>query len=186
MRTPPTRYPESIIQKAALEWLTDRHKDESFLIDLCLFHDRRISLKHYIRRNVSQDLWRTIPWWPNLAIRPDIVGLVKMPDSYMHGWIVAECKSRTLRPQDIRQAHFYAESSDAYAAYMFWDIEAGFTKEGFESLTCSGRPYTGIDCSGQKVRKLIDYVMYDNEKRDLFDDLEESFIIRTGRLSKKA
>jgi hypothetical protein len=171
-------YDESVMRAAAVEWLKERHKGEEFLLPITLFHDLGTSIKDYVKKAVPERYRRSVPWWGESTVRPDIIGLIWLQAAKMYGWIVGECKAKTIEPSDMWQAHFYANSTDAYAAYLFWDSKAGFTDEAWESIGAVGA-YRAICRNGGMTSNFMRYVMYDQPQNVFIDDLETALVLRS-------
>jgi hypothetical protein len=88
---------------------------------------------------------------------------------------------------DVIRARFYIEALASFKAFVFWDMDNGFSYDGFAALRALGTSYPGIDENGSNINKSISYVMYvrpQGERKEGFVKyLEDALIIRSTLVS---
>lgn len=170
----------------SLRWLTHRLKDRDWIIPLQNFRDQNDNISEFIYKRFPEKRSNSskkpeimkFPWGPTLGFKPDIIGAVTLPKTYMYGWIIGMVHPRMIFDDDVIRAHYYVQAANAFLGYVFWDEKNGMSKEAFTALTTVGGRYEGINEEGEDVPKGIQYVMYSRAFDRFIDDFEAARIHR--------
>jgi hypothetical protein len=181
-----TGHTEYDLVTPAITWLQERYAKREWRIPLANLTSTNLTIADTIHGAMKgspnpygpMGESTRFPWGVALPIRPHIFGSLHLPKTKMYGSVVAMSYPGPLTEYDIIRAHYFISASAAYAGLVFWDMNNGFTEDGYRTLMAYGRPYHGLGDLGRDEPKLIDYVMYSRRHQKFMDDLEGSFVTR--------
>lgn len=165
----------------AIQWITDQLSDKEWVLPLCSPKREGITLDKLLQKKFDFFEWGRFPWGPTLAIQPDIIGAIKLKESGIYGWVTGMAYPNTMFEYDVIQSRHYIDATNAYLGYVFWDMQKGFSPDGFKMLTTYSTDYTGRNESGQNEKRFINYVMYSREHSLFIEDLETALWMSAGR-----
>lgn len=163
----------------SIQWLNNELSEKEWVLPLCSPKKKGLTLDTLLRKKIRKwDEQRRFPWGPMLELQPDIAGAIKLSHTHMYGWIIGMVYPNMMFEYDVIRSRFYIDAADAFLGYVFWDMENGFSSDGYRTLTTYGMPYFGITESGEVNGKMINYVMYSRRHNQFMDDLEGSLVVR--------
>jgi len=157
-----TKLNESQLRLATSNWLKQRYDSFKFHLPIMIFHNLGMSLKDFLLKKFDGDDLACIPNYFTLNIRPDIIGILVLPNSERRhrAWIIAECKSKkAIGYSDFRQFADYAQKTNAYGAYFVYNDNLS---SEIEDQMRSAGTYDGMNRWGQITRKRLIITNYEN------------------------
>lgn len=145
----------------ACNWLKTHYPLREYYFEPTVFHGVGLTITEYLHKKFKGDQLTSIPYYNELPIRPDIVGILKFRrnEDFSLGWLIGECKVGKVNTSDFRQAVYYANISRAYESYLFY--RGLLSKEVEDSIRTGGHLYQGINRWGKPVRKRLIIVKHD-------------------------
>jgi len=155
---------EEELRFKACEWLKKHYLLRSYHLKPMVFHGINLTITQFLHRKFKGDQLVCIPRYNDLAIRPDIIAVIKFPQNEGHimGWIIGECKVGGVSVADFRQAVHYANIAGAYEAYMFYGEI--LSREVLDSIDAGGHLYLGMNKWGKTVKKRLLFVEYKDNR----------------------
>jgi hypothetical protein len=155
---------EEQLRVAACNWLKKHYPQREYYLEPIVFHGIGLTITEYLHKKFKGNQLICIPYYNELQIRPDIIGILKFNRNgdFGLGWLIGECKVGKVNTSDLRQAVYYANTSKAYESYLFYN--GILSKEVEDLIKTGGHLYQGINKWGKTVKKRLIIVKHDGNR----------------------
>lgn len=152
-----TSIPEEYLREKAVVWLKKKfHKYKEYL-PFQTFHEKGITVTEFLRKTFYGEELTRIPKYSKLTIRPDVIGII-VHDTNVLNWIIGECKSDNVVSADFRQTKNYADTANAFAAFLFFC--GRLTNEVKTKIKNNEHVYRGRNKFAREVLRRLDFIEY--------------------------
>lgn len=144
---------ESDLRKLAAEYLTKEFSKNKIVVPFFDFHKEGMTLSRYLRKMYFGEELRKLPYLEGVEIRPDIVGIIALPETTMWAYVLGEAKTSKVEMRDFRQCMNYMNVAHPYEGYLFY--YGKITQEVKRNILADNHIYLGLNKWGKPVTKRV-------------------------------
>jgi len=154
---------ESDLRRLAAEYLNRKFSKHKIIVPFFDFHKEGITLSRYLRKTFFGEELRKLPYLEEVEIRPDIVGIIALPETTMWAYVLGEAKTKKVEMSDFRQCMNYMNVAHPYEGYLFYCGK--ITEEVKRNILADNHKYLGLNKWGKPVTKRVKLLAF---KRNRF------------------
>jgi len=156
---------ESELRGLAANYLSNRFSKHKIIVPFFDFHKEGMTLSSFLKKRYFGEDLRKLPYSEDVEIRPDILGIIALPETNTWGYVLGEAKARKVRMVDFRQCMNYINIAHPYEGYLFFRGEV--TREVKRNILVGNHKYQGLNKWGKLTSKYLNLLCY---KRNRFCD----------------
>jgi len=144
---------ESELRKLAAKYLNRKFSKHKIIVPFFDFHKEGMTLSKYLRKTFFGEELRKLPYLEEVEIRPDIVGIIDLPETTTWAYILGEAKTSTVEMSDFRQCMNYMTVAHPFEGFLFYCEK--ITEEVRRNILADNHKYLGLNKWGKLVTKRV-------------------------------
>jgi hypothetical protein len=154
---------ESNLRKLAIEYLNNKFSKYNVIVPFFDLHEEGITLSTYLRKKFFGKELSKLPYYKEVEIRPDVVGIIDLPETTIWAYVLGEAKTTKVNMADFRQCMNYMNIGHPYEGYLFYCER--LTNEVMKNILADNHKYQGLNIWGKNVTKRVGLLAF---KRNRF------------------
>jgi len=149
---------ESELRRLAVDYLSKRFSKYEIVTPFFDFHNIGMTLSSYLKKlYFGEDLCK-LPYLEALEIRPDVVGIIALPETSLWAYVLGEVKTKKVEMRDFRQLIHYMTTAHPYEGYLFFSEK--ITKEVRQNIQADNHKFLGLNKWGRLATKRINLLHF--------------------------
>lgn len=149
---------ESDLRRLAANYLNERFSRHKIIIPFFDFHKVGFTLSSYLKRVYFGENLRKLPYLEQIEIRPDIVGIIDLPEANLWAYILGEAKTKKVGMSGFRQCMNYMNTAHPYEGYLFYCEQ--ISDEVRRNVLADNHKFLGLNKWGRLVTKRINLLHF--------------------------
>ena len=149
---------ESELRRLAVNYLNNRFRKSKIVVPFFDFHKQGMTLCSYFKKIYFGEDLQKFPYLDALEIRPDIVGVIALPESDLWVYILGEAKTKKVEIRDFRQCMNYMSVAHPYKGYLFFSEDV--TEEVRRNILADNHKFLGLNKWGRLATRRINLLHF--------------------------
>lgn len=149
---------ENELRRLAANYLNKRFSRHRIIHPFFDFHKRGLALCSYLKKAYFGEDLRKLPYLEEIEIRPDIVGIIALPEADLWAYVLSETKTKKVTMSGFRQCMNYMNIAHPYAGYLFYSER--ISDEVRRNILADNHKYLGLNKWGRLATKRINLLHF--------------------------
>ena len=144
---------ESDLRRLAADYLTKRFSRYEIIVPFFDFHKVGLTLSSYLKKAYFGEDLRKLPYLEEIEIRPDVVGIIALPEAKLWAYVLGEAKTKKVNMSGFRQCLNYMNIAHPYEGYLFFSEQ--ISQEVKRNILADNHKFQGLNKWGRLATKRL-------------------------------
>jgi len=149
---------ESELRRLAANYLNKRFSKHKIIVPFFDFHKVGLTLSSYLKKTYFGEELRKLPYLEEIEIRPDIIGIIALPEANLWAYILGEAKTKKVKMSGFRQCMNYMNIAHPYEGYLFFCEQ--ISEEVRRNILADNHKFLGLNKWGRLATKRINLLHF--------------------------